>query len=182
VWFTQTSFLGIDFDDGHSTVTFSQLTNWDHCNEWGDGFQVNLSYNVAGGGVVSFDTPCEFFTKGKVKASTLSLSVLVAIEMMNALNALSEDCSLLQQPPWVNPYLLLAMVLSFGLHGLILYVPFFADIFSIVPLTFNEWLLVLVFSFAVVIIDEVLKFIGRNFVTQKVPNVAIYLDEDKKRV
>jgi P-type Ca2+ transporter type 2C len=40
--------------------------------------------------VVSFDTPCEYFTAGKAKASTLSLSVLVAIEMLNALNALSE--------------------------------------------------------------------------------------------
>ena len=39
-----------------------------------------------------FDTPCEYFTAGKAKASTLSLSVLVAIEMFNALNALSEVC------------------------------------------------------------------------------------------
>ena len=40
--------------------------------------------------------PCEYFTKGKATASTLSLSVLVVIEMLNALNALSEDSSLLQ--------------------------------------------------------------------------------------
>jgi len=45
---------------------------------------------TAGGRLVTFDTPCEYFTAGKAKASTLSLSVLVAIEMFNALNALSE--------------------------------------------------------------------------------------------
>lgn len=47
------------------------------------------------GQVVSFAEPCEYFTVGKAKASTLSLSVLVAIEMFNALNALSE----VQTPP-----------------------------------------------------------------------------------
>ena len=77
-----------------------------------------------------------------------------------------QDNSLLQMPPWSNPWLLCAMAVSFGLHFVILYVPFLADIFSIVPLSFNEWLLVLLFAFPVVIIDEVLKFIGRNFVNK----------------
>jgi Ca2+-transporting ATPase len=44
--------------------------------------------------------PCSYFDEGKMKASTLSLSVLVAIEMFNAFNALSEDSSLLSVPPW----------------------------------------------------------------------------------
>ena len=34
--------------------------------------------------------PCGYFDEGKMKACTLSLTVLVAIEMFNALNALSE--------------------------------------------------------------------------------------------
>ena len=40
---------------------------------------------------------CDYFdgSSGRKKASTLSLSVLVTIEMLNALNALSEDNSLL---------------------------------------------------------------------------------------
>lgn len=49
-----------------------------------------------------------------------------------------------------------------------MYVPLFADIFSIVPLTFNEWLVVFIFSSAVILIDEILKFCGRTFMTQKV--------------
>ena len=88
--------------------------------------------------------------------------------MFNALNALSEDCSLFTQPPWVNPYLLLAMLLSFALHFLIMYVPVLAETFSIVPLDITEWLLVTYFSVAVVLIDEILKFIGRTFITEKV--------------
>jgi Ca2+-transporting ATPase len=66
-------------------------------------------------------------------------------------------------PPWVNPYLLLAMVVSFGLHFVILYVPALAAIFSIVPLSFEEWLLVLLFSAPVVLLDEILKVFGRAF-------------------
>ncbi|KAK7248640.1 calcium-transporting ATPase [Aureococcus anophagefferens] len=165
VWFTRTSFLGIDLSrDGHSTVTLGQLATWGDCEAW-DGFDVATSYATLTG-EVSFDTPCDYFRAGKVKASTLSLSVLVSIEMFNALNALSEDCSLVSQPPWVNPYLLAAMALSFGLHFLVMYVPALAAVFHVVPLDGREWLLVLAFSVAVVAIDEVLKFVGREFVNK----------------
>ena len=58
-------------------------------------------------------------------------------------------------PPWINPWLLIAEAVSFGLHFLILYVPFLADIFGIVPLSFQEWLLVIIFSLPVILIDEV---------------------------
>ncbi|XP_061353938.1 calcium-transporting ATPase 1, endoplasmic reticulum-type-like [Gastrolobium bilobum] len=160
IWYTHGSFLGIDLTgDGHTLVTYSQLSNWGQCSKWEN---FTASPFTAGDRVFSFDNdPCEYFRAGKVKAMTLSLSVLVAIEMFNSLNALSEDGSLLTMPPWVNPWLLLAMSVSFGLHFLILYVPFLAQIFGIVPLSFREWLLVLVVASPVVLIDEILKFVGR---------------------
>ncbi|XP_059646969.1 calcium-transporting ATPase 1, endoplasmic reticulum-type-like [Cornus florida] len=160
IWYTHDSFLGIDLSgDGHSLVTNSQLLDWGHCSSW-ENFTV--SPFTAGTQVFSFDNdPCDYFKHGKVKATTLSLSVLVAIEMFNSLNALSEDSSLLTMPPWVNPFLLLAMSISFSLHFLILYVPFLAQVFGTVALGFNEWLLVLVIAFPVILIDETLKFVGR---------------------
>ena len=91
---------------------------------------------AANGGLDLSAKPCDYMTgRAKNTASTLSLSVLVTIEMFNALNAISEDGSLLQVPPWVNPWLLLAMFVSFGLHFVIMYVPVLATIFSIVPLS-----------------------------------------------
>ncbi|MBA0639636.1 hypothetical protein Goklo_022662, partial [Gossypium klotzschianum] len=161
IWYTHHSFLGIDLSgDGHSLVTYSQLANWGKCDSW-EGFSV--SPFTAGSQVFKFDSdPCDYFHSGKIKASTLSLSVLVAIEMFNSLNALSEDGSLLTMPPWVNPWLLLAMSVSFGLHFLILYVPFLARVFGIVPLSTNEWQLVIAVAFPVILIDELLKFIGRR--------------------
>lgn len=159
IWYTQSSFLGIDLSgDGHSLVTYSQLANWGQCQTWQN---FSASPFMAGTQEIRFDNPCDYFQTGKIKAMTLSLSVLVAIEMFNSLNALSEDGSLLTMPPWVNPWLLLAMSVSFGLHFLILYVPFLAQIFGIVPLSLNEWLLVIAVAFPVILIDEVLKFVGR---------------------
>ncbi|CAI9759184.1 unnamed protein product [Fraxinus pennsylvanica] len=160
IWYTHASFFGIDLSgDGHSLVTYSQLANWGQCHTWTN---FSVSPFTAGAQVFTFDAnSCDYFHTGKIKAMTLSLSVLVAIEMFNSLNALSEDGSLLSMPPWVNPWLLLAMSVSFGLHFLILYVPFLAQVFGIVPLSLNEWGLVLMVALPVILIDEFLKFVGR---------------------
>lgn len=53
---------------------------------------------------------------------TMALSVLVTIEMLNAMNSLSENQSLVVMPPWINIWLMLAMILSMTLHFVILYV------------------------------------------------------------
>ncbi|XP_068649988.1 calcium-transporting ATPase, endoplasmic reticulum-type-like [Aristolochia californica] len=167
LWYTQPSFMGINLaSDGHTLVTLSQLRSWGDCPTWTD---FSPGPFLAGGRVITFSNPCDYFSYGKVKAMTLSLSVLVSIEMFNSLNAISEDCSLVRMPPWRNPWLSVAMSLSFGLHFLILYVPFLADVFGIVPLSWNEWILVILFSAPVVLLDEILKFIGRRqrFQTRK---------------
>lgn len=160
LWYTQASFLGINLvSDGHMLIELSQLRNWGKCRSW-----PNFSatpFVVSGGRLITFSDPCDYFTIGKVKAMTLSLSVLVAIEMFNSLNALSEDNSLITVTPWRNPWLLVAMAFSFGLHCLILYVPFLANIFGTVPLTLKEWSLVILVSCPVIIIDELLKLVGR---------------------
>eukprot|EP00438_Fugacium_kawagutii_P026675 Skav231882 [mRNA] locus=scaffold54:313976:319226:- [translate_table: standard] len=74
----------------------------------------------------------------------------VIIEMLNAFNAISEDGSLLQMAPWV-----------------ILYTPFLAKVFAVCPLDWHDWVLVMKFSFPVIILDEVLKFFGRQYQKHK---------------
>lgn len=60
------------------------------------------------------------------RATTVSLSILVVVEMANAMNSLSQGESLLSLPIWANMYLVGAIALSMALHFMILYVPFFS--------------------------------------------------------
>jgi Ca2+-transporting ATPase len=165
-------------NDGHTIVSWDQLRDWNKCKDyygpektvtsaaeipdlWKDFAPKAFTTTMGGHTWEPKDDPCTYFTDGKKKASTLSLSVLVAIEMLNALNALSEDGSLLHMPPWVNPYLIVAMLVSFGMHAVILYIPWMSEIFAVQPLDLNENLVVLAFSMPVIFIEEILKAIGR---------------------
>ncbi|KAI8060030.1 SERCA-type calcium-translocating P-type ATPase [Gongronella butleri] len=108
---------------------------------------------------------CQMFkNEMSMKASTMSLSILVVIEMLNAMNSLSENESLLTLPLWTNPWLVLAIALSMALHYAILYAPFFNQLFSILPLNADEWWAVFWISFPVIILDEMLKFVTRTWI------------------
>lgn len=126
-------------------ITFHQLTNFHQCS---------TSFPEIG---------CEMFTSIPAqRATTVSLSILVVIEMFNACNSLSENESLLVLPLWANPYLVASIALSMALHFMILYVPFFRGLFQITPLNLAEWQAVLWISAPVIAIDEVLKWVSNQ--------------------
>ncbi|KAK7043644.1 hypothetical protein VNI00_008255 [Paramarasmius palmivorus] len=136
------------FYQGGPQITFHQLTHFHQCS------------------ALFPEIGCEMFTNVMAqRATTISLSILVTVEMCNAMNSLSENESLLKLPLWKNPFLVAAIALSMGLHFMILYVPFFSTLFAITPLNWDEWKAVLYFSAPVLVIDEVLKFISATFVT-----------------
>ncbi|KAK2195575.1 bifunctional Cation-transporting P-type ATPase [Babesia duncani] len=146
--------FGTSPTDGNTLVPLSILANWSECHDWHD-FHANRIFNMT-------SDPCTYFTLGKIKASTLSLTTLVVLEMLNAYNALSEECSLLQMPPWTNLYLVFATSLSMTIHCIILYVPALAKIFGVVPLDAHDWIAVLVWSAPILVIDEILKLVAKR--------------------
>merc|ERR1740138_406446 len=104
-------------------------------------------------------SPCEVFEDWT--PMTMALTILVMIELLNALNSVSEDQSMLAMPPWANWYLIGADLLSLGLHFVILYVPFMAKIFQLVPLDQTQWLWVMYLSVPVILLDEIMKIFAR---------------------
>lgn len=135
----------------HSIISFSQLRNWSKCGEWSDVNFINFESDA-----------CDYFFIGKKKASTLSLTVLVMIEMWNALNAMSEDQGMLTIGIFNNMWLWYAIISSTILHCFILYIPVFSSLFSTTPLDFFDWILVMVFTIPVIFIEEVLKYFSRQ--------------------
>jgi Ca2+ transporting ATPase len=94
---------------------------------------------------------------------TMALSVLVTIEMLNAMNSLSENQSLVVMPPWTNLWLTASIALSMTLHFVILYVEILSTVFQVTPLNTEEWLAVMKISIPVVLLDETLKFVARKY-------------------
>ncbi|KAF3497917.1 hypothetical protein DY000_02057973 [Brassica cretica] len=130
------------YSDGGPKLTYSELMNFETCA------LRETSY------------PCSIFEDRH--PSTVAMTVLVVVEMFNALNNLSENQSLLVITPRSNLWLVGSIILTMVLHMLILYVHPLAVLFSVTPLSWGEWTAVLYLSFPVIIIDEVLKFLSRN--------------------
>merc|ERR1711863_93864 len=138
------------YDPTGPQMSYSQLSNFLSCPAEPEKFK-GLSCDI-------FQAP---------EPMTMALSILVTIEMCNALNSVSENQSLVAMPPWINPLLLAAMGLSFALHFMILHVDFLATVFQITPLSFAQWITVMKFSLPVILLDELLKYVARNYADGK---------------
>lgn len=138
-------------------ISYAQLSHFHQCS---------LPASQAAGGL--FDgIDCSIFSTYR-QPSTIALSVLVVVEMFNALNAISETDSLLTFGPWKNPLLIGAIALSLALHYAICTIPFLQDWFQVTRLTVQEVKAVVWISAPVVLIEEVCKLVTRiMFVTQR---------------
>ncbi|XP_030375737.1 calcium-transporting ATPase sarcoplasmic/endoplasmic reticulum type isoform X1 [Scaptodrosophila lebanonensis] len=130
-------------------------------------WQLTHHLSCLGGGDEFKGVDCKIFSDPH--AMTMALSVLVTIEMLNAMNSLSENQSLITMPPWCNFWLIGSMALSFTLHFVILYVDVLSTVFQVTPLSPEEWITVMKFSIPVVLLDETLKFVARKIADGESP-------------
>nr|CAD7453307.1 unnamed protein product [Timema tahoe] len=135
-------------------------------------YQVTHHLACIGGGEEFKGVDCHLFHDPH--PMTMALSVLVTIEMLNAMNSLSENQSLIAMPPWCNPWLLGSMALSFTLHFVILHVEVLSTVFQVTPLGVDEWVTVMKFSIPVVLLDETLKFIARRIADGENPLLSVH--------
>ncbi|KAK5076285.1 hypothetical protein LTR64_006237 [Lithohypha guttulata] len=154
------------FYENGPQISFYQLRNFHKCS------LSNPVFNNTDPFSTGKAVDCGIFSPNAIEtrsASTISLSVLVVIEMFNAMNALSSSESLVTLPLWKNMKLIYAIMLSMALHFAILYVPFLRSLFSIESLNWVEWRAVILMSAPVIAIDEVGKYFERKLYLEDIP-------------
>jgi Ca2+-transporting ATPase len=114
-------------------VTLAQLCNWGDCSKWSDFTHSALA-------PLWPKRPCDIFSGSlKARPQSMALSVLVVIEMLKALSAVSLDSSLLTVQPWQNPWLLLGVLVPSAVHLGVLYYRPLSQLFGVAPLSLEEW-------------------------------------------
>lgn len=88
------------------------------------------------------------------------------MELFKALSAVSVDSSLFVVGPFKNPWLVIGVTVPFLLHLAMVYspklgLPGLGKSFGLVPLSLRDWKTALKWSAPILIVEEVMKAIGR---------------------
>jgi len=157
-------------------ISLGQLCTWSKC---GTLWEPSASLSAV--------KTCEdlFQGTGRQLPQTLSLTTLVCMEMFKALGCISVDNSIFKVPPTRNPWLILGVAVPFLLHlGLVysekLGIPALGESFGLQPLSSQDWIEVLKWSSPILILDEILKFIGRKIADKKTKEDEE--DEERRRI
>jgi P-type Ca2+ transporter type 2C len=95
-------------------------------------------------------------------AQTVVFATIIMFELMHALNVRSLHTSIFGKNFFANPYIFLAMGISFGLMMTVIYTNIGQSIFNTVPLPFVYWIIILIISSLVIIISELVKLLIKS--------------------
>ncbi len=104
-----------------------------------------------------------------VKATTIAVTILAVLQWINAWNCRSETRSAFSSM-LSNPYLIISTVLVVALQLLAVYNPLFQKFLKTVPLSMDEWIIILAMSLPLLLIEELRKFIVRRSLVNKKPH------------
>ena len=105
----------------------------------------------------------QYYQDDIAKAWTISLTVLAVFQWFNAWNCRSAEKSIFSMNPFSNRFLLGATFVVIGLQVLAVYNPFFQKVLRTVPLDQNDWLVIVLVAFSIVIVEEIRKLFYRVF-------------------
>jgi Ca2+-transporting ATPase len=95
-------------------------------------------------------------------ARSVALTTMVFFQFYQALNCRSETLSVFEIHPLSNPFLFVSIIGAFFAHLAVLYVPALQYVFRTVPLSWDQWLLIVTSSFTILFAVEFDKFIRRR--------------------
>jgi Ca2+-transporting ATPase len=90
-------------------------------------------------------------------ARTMAFATLVIFQMWNVINCKAGEQTAFKAATFNNVFAWLAIVISCVLLAAIIYIPFTRDLFGAVPLTLNDWGLILIWTLPVFIVVELRK-------------------------
>lgn len=99
---------------------------------------------------------------GLPRVRTIVFTTLITAELLRAFSSRSQDYTLFKIGFFSNKTMNKAVVVSFALTVVVLYVPFLTDIFHTVPLSAADWVIVLSFSLFPLVIGEIYKVVFKK--------------------
>ena len=118
---------------------------------------VLVSINMAIGSLFVFHLGTQ--TGSIDHARTMVFTTMAMFQVFNAFNVRSRTKSLFQMNFFGNPYLLGAVIVSVTLQILTSQLPFMNRILDTVPLTFDDYLLIVPVSATILVVSEVIKWV-----------------------
>lgn len=103
-----------------------------------------------------------YYQTDMTKAWTISLTVLAAFQWFNAWNCKHESKSIFQLNPFSNKYLIGATIIVICLQLIAVYTPFMQKILHTSSLNTFDWIMVILISSSIIIVEEIRKLIHRR--------------------
>ncbi len=117
-------------------------------------------------GIGSLAIFLSYYQSDLAYARTMTLITMAMYQWFNAWNCRSETRSLFEVGLFSNLWLILVMILVLALQSAIVYIPFMRAIFKTVPLALNDWIIVVLVTMPIIILEEIRKLIAKKWYAQ----------------
>ncbi len=112
---------------------------------------------------------------GLIHARSVLFTTLILAELLRAFSSRSQTYTLFKIGFFSNVRMVQAVLASFVLTAVVLYIPALNEIFDVVPLTLRDWQIVTAFSFIPLLVGELYKDLFKNKVAVKKKNAQSFL-------
>ncbi len=114
---------------------------------------------IAIGSVLVFNY---FYKSDLVHAYSVTLTLLSVFQWFRAWSSRDRNKSIFRTNPFGNPWLIGATLIVIGLQVAALYTPFFNRILKTTPISFNEWVAIILIASSIIWVEEIRKAINTN--------------------